>query len=131
MIDRCLNLVQMGEVYFNEKKALEGIYLAFCFTAISVLTNIVFIFVQSFFIFKYANIIINRGKNVSVIAIMHIISTNVCIAFRTIIKETVSEIIEYNENHKMDSNGRIGSLKKHHGQFCEVPNYTFDMFVCL
>lgn len=93
----------MAEVYLNEYEALEGNGVAFTFTLVSVFTSIVFIFVQSFFIFKYANIIINHDKNLSVIGIMHVISTNFCITMRTIIKETVFEIEQYShEKHTMN-----------------------------
>lgn len=99
LIDRCLNLVQMAEVYINENNILENSQVTFMVTMASFITSIVFIFLQSFFIFKYANIIINYGKNASVLGIMQIVSTNFCITLRTVVHETVNEIRQYYNNH--------------------------------
>lgn len=95
MIDRCLSLVQIYEVYANNNDAIKECWLSFACSSISNILSLIFIFLQSFFIFKYANIIINYGKNASVIGLMHIISTNFCVCLRTIIHETVSEIRHY------------------------------------
>lgn len=107
LIDRCLTLVQMAEVYKNRQSALQECQTTFLVTMVSIISSILFIFLQSFFIFKYANLIINYGKNASVIGIMHIVSTNFCITVRTIIHETVSEIQKYNHELMEKTQGHV------------------------
>ena len=98
MIDRCLNLIQMIEIYNNKHETLHECRITFVVSMVAKLTSLLFIFLQTFFIFKYANIIINHGKNASLIGLMHIICTNLCVTFRTIIHETVTEIRHHNKN---------------------------------
>ena len=98
MIDRCLNLIQMVEIYNNKHETLHECRITFVVSMVAKLTSLLFIFLQTFFIFKYANIIINHGKNASLIGLMHIICTNLCVTFRTIIHETVTEIRHHNKN---------------------------------
>lgn len=102
----------MAEVFFNERKILEDIQVTFLVTLISLFTSIVFIFLQSFFIFKYANIIINYGKNASVLGIMQIVSTNFCITLRTVVHETVNEIRQYNNNKEGSESKRYNPILK-------------------
>ena len=71
------------------------------------MSNLLFIFVQTFFIFKYANILINYGKNASTIGLMHILSTNFSVLIRTIVSETVSEIRNHNVNLKNYKNSKL------------------------
>ena len=92
MIDRCLTLIQIYEVYTNNQHSIQECYISFICSMISNTLSLIFIFLQSFFIFKYANIVINYGKNVSVIGLMHLLSTNFCVCLRTIILETITEI---------------------------------------
>jgi hypothetical protein len=92
MIDRCLTLIQIFEVYTNNQHSIQDCYISFICSMISNTLSLIFIFLQSFFIFKYANIVINYGKNVSVIGLMHLLSTNFCVCLRTIIHETITEI---------------------------------------
>ena len=92
MIDRCLSLIQMVEIFVNKRDALQECYITFSVSMLAKLSSFLFIFLQTFFIFKYANIIINYGKNAALIGVMHIVCTNFCVCFRTIVHETVSEI---------------------------------------
>ncbi len=62
LIDRCLNLVQMLEVYINASHALKDCSLGFVINTFSVITSIFFIFLQSFFIFKVRNLKVNFSK---------------------------------------------------------------------
>ena len=66
MIDRCLTLIQIYEVYTNNQHSIQECYISFICSMISNTLSLIFIFLQSFFIFKYANIVINYGKNASV-----------------------------------------------------------------
>lgn len=92
MIYRALRIIQMVEIYFSEGHILEDCQLTFLITMISKITSLLFIFIQTFFIFKYANIIINYGKNVAVFGLIHIVVTNLCVTMRIIVSETMAEI---------------------------------------
>ena len=100
MIDRCLTLIQIYEVYTNNQHSIQECYISFICSMISNTLSLIFIFLQSFFIFKYANIVINYGKNVSVIGLMHLLSTNFCVCLRTIILETITEIRHHSKLKK-------------------------------
>lgn len=92
LIDRCLSLIQMIETYVSNPTVLHGCRVTFVVSIIAKFTSIFFIFAQTFFIFKYANIIINYGKNSAVVGLMHIVCTNFCVFFRTVVMETVAEM---------------------------------------
>jgi hypothetical protein len=119
MIDRCLSLVQMIETYFNNHSAIEECRITFIVSIVAKTTSIVFIFMQSFFIFKYANIIINYGKNSAVIGLMHIVCTNFCVFFRTVVMEAVAEIRHHHrtEAHKHAHSGLDAKLSASHQSF--------------
>ena len=106
MIDRCLNLIQIFEVYNNSDSVLEECRVHFVFTMISDILSLTFIFLQSFFIFKYANIIINCGKNAAVIGFMHLICTNFLVSLQTFIYETVAEIRHHKHAKSRHNQGR-------------------------
>lgn len=95
MIDRCLSLIQMIETYLNNHSVISDCKLIFLVSMVGKLTSIMFIFLQSFFIFKYANIIINFGKNTAVIGLIHIVCTNFCVFFRTVVRETVADFRQH------------------------------------
>lgn len=96
MIDQCLSLIQLFELYNNKHDVMHDCRITFTVTIIERMLGFLFIFLQSFFIFKYANIIINYGRNMSRIGLMHIVVTNFCVSVRTVIHETVSEIRHHN-----------------------------------
>jgi hypothetical protein len=100
MIDRCLSLIQMVEVYLNKQDTLRECRETFIVSMFSKMLSLLFIFIQTFFIFKYANIIINYGRNASIMGLMHILSTNFCVTIKTIVSETVSEIRNHNQDHQ-------------------------------
>ena len=100
MIDRCLTLIQIYEVYTNNQHSIQECYISFICSMVSNTLSLIFIFLQSFFIFKYANIVINYGKNASVIGLMHLLSTNFCVCLRTIILETITEIRHHSKLKK-------------------------------
>ena len=102
MIDRCLSLIQMVEVYANNHQTIIECRITFICSMVSKVLSLLFIFLQSFFIFKYANIIINYGKNAASIGLMHLAVTNFCVSFRTIVHETIAEI----RHHKEHKNSR-------------------------
>ena len=98
MIDRGLSCIQLFEVYVNNHKTIEECRVTFIYSMITNVTSLVFIFLQSFFIFKYANIIVNYGKNSGMIGLMHVLCTNFCVCIRTIVYETMAEIRHQKEH---------------------------------
>ena len=54
MIDRCLSLIQMAEIFVNKRDALQECYITFSVSMLAKLSSFLFIFLQTFFIFKYA-----------------------------------------------------------------------------
>ena len=124
MIDRSLSLIQMVETLMNSYSIIKQCKILFILSMISKITSLLFIFLQTFFIFKYANIVINFGKNSAVIGLIHLVSTNFCVFFRTVVRETVDEIrhhhmpiheakkhIEENYDHyEKELTARLGSL---------------------
>jgi hypothetical protein len=113
MVDRSLAIVQMTEAYANNHHTLTGCRITFIITFISIIASLVFIFMQSFFIFKFANIVINYGRNSAVIGLIHLVVTNLIVCFRTIIHETMAEIREHN-HHIEIIKGNNGSPGIHH-----------------
>jgi hypothetical protein len=108
MIDRCMSLIQMVETFSFNKTAIKDCHITFMVSIVAKTFSVVFIFCQSFFIFKYANIVINVGKNSLAVGLMHLVCTNFCVFFRTVVMETVSEI----KHHKLG--GHRGGKNRHH-----------------
>jgi hypothetical protein len=92
MIDRCLSLIQMTETYANNIGAIRDCDITFMVSIVNKCCSVCFIFAQSFFIFKYANLVINYRKNWLSVGLMHLVCTNFCVFFRTVVMETVAEI---------------------------------------
>ena len=119
LISHIIHLIQMLEAFSNDKGAIDKCKLTFAVTVISKTSCVIFILVQSAFIFKYANIVLHSGKNVAIIGLMHIICTNFCLFARTVIAETAAEINheihEYSHDiphHENYSNNSIHSVHK-------------------
>ena len=70
LISSSLRLVQMIEAFFNNYAAVSECKITFIITTVSKICCIIFIFIQSFFIFKYANIVIHFGKNTAILGLM-------------------------------------------------------------
>jgi hypothetical protein len=99
MIEGCIGLLRKFEVYNLNYKLVEACKVTFIIAIISKILSLIFIFMQSFFIFKYANILINYNKKFAIFGLMHLVCANFCVTVRTIIQETVSEINkEYSES---------------------------------
>ena len=92
LVSHIIQLIQMMETFFNNEIAISNCKTTFGITIVSKVACVLFIFFQSFFIFKYANIVLHTGKNVAIIGLMHIICTNFCLFIRTVITETVAEM---------------------------------------
>lgn len=138
MVETCLCLIQMLEAYVNNHSIIEECSASFIVTIVSRILSLIFVFLQSFFIFKYANIVINYSKNSACVGLMHLVVTNVCVSLRTIVYETVSEIQHHNEHIKMTSTKHnvANHLIRHrstdiHSDYLKL-NYTnIDQYICL
>jgi hypothetical protein len=135
MVDRSLALVQMTEAYTNNHHKLTGCRITFIITYISIIASLVFIFMQSFFIFKFANIVINYGRNSAVIGLIHLVVTNLIVCFRTIIHETMAEIREHDhhkeiskvlqvDDHLLDHHYHNSHLNTSLDNFVHIQNHT-------
>ncbi|CAF0784496.1 unnamed protein product [Brachionus calyciflorus] len=115
MIDRSLGFIQMAEAYFNNHSLIEKCKLIFVLSMLNKITSLLFIFMQTFFIFKYANLVINYGKNSAVLGLIHLVSTNFCVFFRTVIRETAEEIQHHSlikhKNHTLHHNSSLDQMK--------------------
>lgn len=117
LIDRSLSLIQIFESYFEDHYAMLSAEcrLTFYLSTIKIVCSFLFIFMQTFFIFKYANIVINYGKNSAVIGLMHIMCTNFCVFVRTVILETVAEIRHHYHEHRLNETASHGIGGSGHG----------------
>ena len=57
------------------------------------ISQMIFVFLQMFMVFKYSNVIVNRSKRLAKIAFMHCLSTDICLWISTIINETLDYIL--------------------------------------
>ncbi|CAF4410734.1 unnamed protein product [Rotaria socialis] len=62
--------------------------------AIDDFSRLLFTFIQFFFVFKHSNLIIRAHESVARLAVIHIVVTNLCVWFRMVVIETISEIAE-------------------------------------
>ena len=92
MIDSGLNIVKYIEAYHQGSSSVFECMPSFIVYFISEICASIFTFIQCFFIFKHANIVINKGKNVASFGLCHLACTNLCITLRNIVQETVHEI---------------------------------------
>lgn len=111
MIDIGLNLVKLTESYRNGSNFVTQCKLTFIISILAEVGAFVFTFIQCFFIFKHANIVINQGKNIASIGLCHLVCTNFCVTLRSIVHETVHEIFIHRKNRPSDQfNFHIDSL---------------------
>ncbi|CAF1046800.1 unnamed protein product, partial [Brachionus calyciflorus] len=122
MIDRSLSFVQMIEAYLNNPSILNDCKEIFILSLISKITSLLFIFIQTFFIFKYANIVINFGKNSAVLGLIHIVSTNFCVFFRTVVRETVEEIKHH--HYPIVHGSKVHLIQDQHEESVHLTNTT-------
>jgi hypothetical protein len=92
MVDSGLNLIKYIEAYRKGSSKVIECMPSFTISVISEMCALIFTFIQCFFIFKHANIVINKQKNLSSFGLCHLVCTNLCITLRNIVQETVHEI---------------------------------------
>ena len=78
------------------------------------ISQMIFVFLQMFMVFKYSNVIVNRSKRLAKIAFMHCLSTDICLWISTIINETLDYILldAYNSMNPSKDPGYYGKFIK-------------------
>ena len=101
MIDLLIGLIQNVESFLSSKNSrmIQACRVTLTVSIVSKFMSVLLVYFQSFFIFKYANIVINYGKKFAVFGLMHLACTNFCVLFRTVVQETVTEISLYEESN--------------------------------
>ncbi|XP_037807581.1 proton channel OtopLc isoform X11 [Lucilia sericata] len=68
------------------------------------LLQMIFTFMQMYFIFMNARLNIHRFKVIARFGLMHVVATNVCVWIRTLVKESLLEITLYHQKRENDPN---------------------------
>ncbi|XP_054727324.1 proton channel OtopLc isoform X1 [Anastrepha obliqua] len=66
------------------------------------LLQMVFTFMQMYFIFMNARLNIHRFKVIARFGLMHVVATNICVWIRTLVKESLLEITLYHQRREPD-----------------------------
>ena len=103
LLSGALKVIQMIDIYINNYEAAYQCKFTFLITFVSKTLGILFIFFQSFFIFKYANIVIDFGKSTAILGLMRVICINFALFTKTVVAETVSEIRELQHAQHLDN----------------------------
>ncbi|XP_058978001.1 proton channel OtopLc isoform X6 [Musca domestica] len=79
------------------------------------LLQMIFTFMQMYFIFMNARLNIHRFKVIARFGLMHVVATNICVWIRTLVKESLLEITLYHQRRDPDPNeSSIGqSIRQH------------------
>ncbi|XP_023031032.1 proton channel OtopLc isoform X1 [Drosophila willistoni] len=79
------------------------------------LLQMIFTFMQMYFIFMNARLNIHRFKVIARFGLMHVVATNICVWIRTLVKESLLEITIYHRKREADPNASsIGySIRQH------------------
>uniref|UniRef100_A0A1I8P0D9 Otopetrin n=1 Tax=Stomoxys calcitrans TaxID=35570 RepID=A0A1I8P0D9_STOCA len=79
------------------------------------LLQMIFTFMQMYFIFMNARLNIHRFKVIARFGLMHVVATNICVWIRTLVKESLLEITLYHQRREADPNeSSIGqSIRQH------------------
>jgi hypothetical protein len=113
----------MIDIYINNYEAAYQCKFTFIITLVSKTLGILFIFFQSFFIFKYANIVIDFGKSTAILGLMHVICTNFALFTKTVVAETVSEIRELQHAQHLDNTNTSSSHHSSHDNTLTLVKY--------
>ncbi|XP_065362948.1 proton channel OtopLc isoform X11 [Calliphora vicina] len=68
------------------------------------LLQMIFTFMQMYFIFMNARLNIHRFKVIARFGLMHVVATNICVWIRTLVKESLLEITLYHQKRDNDPN---------------------------
>ena len=90
------------------------------FSVIRPLLQMVFVFVQMYFVFLNHKMNIYKNKFMSRIGLMHMIATNICVWLNILIFETTHEIMD---NHK-EKEEIANETSDHHHHMVENNNFT-------
>ncbi|XP_014208353.1 uncharacterized protein LOC106639324 isoform X1 [Copidosoma floridanum] len=75
--------------------------------------QMIFTFMQMYFIFMNSRLNIHRFKVVARFGLMHVVATNLCVWIRTLVLESIKEITEYHRNQGRTEAGILASIKGH------------------
>nr|XP_016936978.1 proton channel OtopLc isoform X8 [Drosophila suzukii] len=67
------------------------------------LLQMIFTFMQMYFIFMNARLNIHRFKVIARFGLMHVVATNICVWIRTLVKESLLEITIYHQKHEPEA----------------------------
>ncbi|XP_064637002.1 proton channel OtopLc-like [Lineus longissimus] len=98
-----ISIVFNGDSFFDCHKHIYG--------AINAVAQAIFIFLQTFFIFKYHRVVINKHKVVVRFCFMHLLATNLAVWLATTTAETAHALREAAGEH-----GEEASLGSGHGE---------------
>ncbi|CAF1599151.1 unnamed protein product [Rotaria magnacalcarata] len=85
----------LGTVIHSSLSILSNLENSACIRWTAVIddfSRLLFTFIQFFFVFKHSNLIIRAHESVARLAVIHIVVTNLCVWFRMVVIETISEI---------------------------------------
>ncbi|XP_011493999.1 PREDICTED: uncharacterized protein LOC105359184 [Ceratosolen solmsi marchali] len=75
--------------------------------------QMIFTFMQMYFIFMNSRLNIHRFKVVARFGLMHVVATNLCVWIRTLVLESIKEIAQYHRNLGRAEAGILASIKEH------------------
>ena len=73
--------------------------------------HMVFTFMQMYYLFMHSRLNINKNKIIAKFGLMHLIATNCCICIRTLVKESVREILESEDFKHLHSEETTEAMK--------------------
>ncbi|XP_048511607.1 proton channel OtopLc isoform X3 [Athalia rosae] len=75
--------------------------------------QMIFTFMQMYFIFMNSRLNIHRFKVVARFGLMHVVATNLCVWIRTLVLESLKEITQYHQRLGQEEAGVLESIKQH------------------
>ncbi|XP_015593247.1 uncharacterized protein LOC107266843 isoform X2 [Cephus cinctus] len=75
--------------------------------------QMIFTFMQMYFIFMNSRLNIHRFKVIARFGLMHVVATNLCVWIRTLVLESLKEITQYHQRLGYEENGVLESIKQH------------------
>ncbi|XP_060800661.1 proton channel OtopLc isoform X2 [Amyelois transitella] len=77
--------------------------------------QMVFTFMQMYFIFMNSRLNIHRFKVIARFGLMHVVATNICVWIRTLVLESLKEITDYHVRNPLGVTGEgvLGMIRKH------------------
>ncbi|XP_046741877.1 proton channel OtopLc isoform X3 [Diprion similis] len=83
--------------------------------------QMIFTFMQMYFIFMNSRLNIHRFKVVARFGLMHVVATNLCVWIRTLVLESLKEITQYHQRIGQEEAGVLGTEPRDVAQLREAP----------